>query len=377
MLVFFNGNGDVSYQAFDLDGQSLDANGYFILCGSAANVTNWITSTWPHDVIQNDAIALYTGSAADFANGTAATAVNLVDAIVYGTNDGDDADLLGAFGETTQYNDDGGDTSIQRFADGSENIVNGPPTPGIQNLPVELTAFTATANGNVADLRWETASETNNSGFEVQMDDGSGFSFVDFVQGAGTTLEATSYAFRVADLAAGSYRFRLKQVDLDGAFEFSPVVELSIGSSQAFALTAGPNPFRQSASISLQVATAQDVTVAVYDLLGRSVARLFEGAMDADQSRTFSVDGSDLAPGLYVVRATGERFHDDAPDRPPPLNTTRRLASSPSLSRDSGGSALFYITPSHTHNPQLMRNTLLLLAALLVAPAAFAQTHHQ
>ena len=185
-------------------------------------------------------------------------------------------------------------------------------SPGTVNsssvLPVELTAFTATANGNVADLRWETASETNNTGFEVQMDGGSGFSFVDFVQGAGTTLEATSYAFRVADLAAGSYRFRLKQVDLDGAFEFSPVVELSIGSSQAFALTAGPNPFRQSASISLQVATAQDVTVAVYDLLGRSVARLFEGAMDADQSRTFSVDGSDLAPGLYVVRATGERF---------------------------------------------------------------------
>ncbi len=71
---------------------------------------------------------------------------------------------------------------------------------------------------------------------------------------------------------------------------------------------AGPNPFRQSASIRLQVATAQDVTVAVYDLLGRSVARLFEGAMDADQSRTFSVDGSELAPGLYFVRATGERF---------------------------------------------------------------------
>lgn len=187
------------------------------------------------------------------------------------------------------------------FSPGRDNTDNSP-------LPVELTAFTATADGHAADLRWETASETNNTGFEVQMDGGNGFSRVDFVPGAGTTLEAQSYSLRVANLAAGSYRFRLKQIDLDGAFEFSPVVELAIGSTEPFALSAGPNPFRRSANVSLQVAVAQDVTVEVYDLLGRSVARLFDGAMDADQSRTFSVDGSSLAPGLYVVRATGERF---------------------------------------------------------------------
>ncbi len=314
VLVLFNGSDDQSYMAYDLDGFSLDAGGFFVLCGDDANVANCDLDVNASNLIQNgaDAVALYTGSATDFPNDTPVTAVNLVDAIVYDTNDGDDTGLLGGLGQTTQYNEDeNGDKdnqSIQRFADGSNNIVTANATPGAQNLPVELTSFTATANGNAAELLWETASETNNTGFEVQMDAGNGFSPVDFVQGAGSTLEAQSYNLRVADLTAGGYRFRLKQIDLDGAFEFSPVVELAIGSTEPFALSAGPNPFRRSANVSLQVAVAQDVTVEVFDLLGRSVARLFEGAMDADQSRTFSVDGSALASGLYVVRATGERF---------------------------------------------------------------------
>ncbi len=171
-------------------------------------------------------------------------------------------------------------------------------------LPVELTTFTATANGNVADLRWETASETNNTGFEVQMDNGSGFAFVDFVQGAGTTLEATSYAFRVADLAAGSYRFRLKQVDLDGSFEFSPVVELSVApNGYAFSATSS---FRSEAVVDLSVERAQDVTVAVYNLLGRRVATLMSGTVDGSVS--LRLDGGSLASGVYFVRAEGETF---------------------------------------------------------------------
>ncbi len=78
-----------------------------------------------------------------------------------------------------------------------------PFSPGQSNddggsLPVELTTFTATANGASANLRWTTASETNNTGFEVQMDNGAGFVPVEFVHGAGTTLEARRYALPVS-----------------------------------------------------------------------------------------------------------------------------------------------------------------------------------
>jgi LPXTG-site transpeptidase (sortase) family protein len=96
-LVFFNGSNDLSYYSLDLDGYSTDADGYFVICGDAANVANCDLDTTPDsNLIQNgaDAIALYTGDGTDFPTGTAITTTNLLDAIVYDTNDSDDAGLL-------------------------------------------------------------------------------------------------------------------------------------------------------------------------------------------------------------------------------------------------------------------------------------------
>ena len=108
VLVFFNGNGDVSYNAFDLDGYSLDANGFFLLGNAGVIPTPAII--FPSNGLQNgaDAVALYTGDATDFPNGTAVTTANLLDAVVYDTNDGDDAGLLALLpaGEP-QLNEDG------------------------------------------------------------------------------------------------------------------------------------------------------------------------------------------------------------------------------------------------------------------------------
>ena len=89
VLVFYNGNGDVSYNAFDLDGQSTDGAGFFVICGDAANVANCDLDVSPNtNLIQNgaDAVALYTGDDTDFPNGTAVTTTNLIDALVYDTN---------------------------------------------------------------------------------------------------------------------------------------------------------------------------------------------------------------------------------------------------------------------------------------------------
>ena len=96
-LVLFNGSDDASYLAFDLDGQSTDGTGYFVLCGDAANTANCDLDVSPStNLIQNgaDAVALLTGDATDFLNDTPVTPTNPLDAIVYDTNDGDDAGLL-------------------------------------------------------------------------------------------------------------------------------------------------------------------------------------------------------------------------------------------------------------------------------------------
>jgi uncharacterized repeat protein (TIGR01451 family) len=148
VLVFYNGSNDTSYQAFDLDGQSTNANGYFVLCANAATVPNCDLDVVPNtDLIQNgqDAIALYVGNAADFPNGTAVTITNLIDAIVYDTDDADDPGLLVLLnpGQPQVNESTGGNGAIhsnQRCPDGTGGARNTdtyeqhPPTAGTENL---------------------------------------------------------------------------------------------------------------------------------------------------------------------------------------------------------------------------------------------------
>ncbi|GIV58353.1 MAG: hypothetical protein KatS3mg042_1266 [Rhodothermaceae bacterium] len=161
VLVFFNGSDDASYEAFDLDGQMTDADGFFVLCGDAANVPNCDMEIGPGttNLIQNgtDAVALYSGDATDFPNDTPVTTTNLLDALVYDTNDGDDAGLLVLLlpGEMQVNEDANGqkDTeSIQRSPDGAggarvtSSFIVATPTPGAPNV------FLPPATGGTAVL---------------------------------------------------------------------------------------------------------------------------------------------------------------------------------------------------------------------------------
>ncbi len=184
----------------------------------------------------------------------------------------------------------------------------------IQNvvIPVELSAFTATLDAGAVLLRWQTESETNNAGFELHrlLPGGSGsFDLLGFIPGHGTTLEARHYAFRTDELAPGTHRFRLKQIDYDGGFEYSPTVEVVVGVPGSYALSSVyPNPFNPRASFTLAVQQAQRVEVTVYDVLGRRVAVLWEGAMAAGQAQALVVEGSAWTSGVYVIVAEGETF---------------------------------------------------------------------
>ncbi len=154
VLVLYNGSDDASYLAFDLDGQTTDANGFFVLCGDAGNVANCDLDVTPNtNLIQNgaDAAALYQGDATDFPVDTPVTTVNLVDALVYDTDDGDDAGLLvllnAAQPQINERNDsgagsDGASHSNQRCPDGdpatdqrnTADFEQWPPNPGETNL---------------------------------------------------------------------------------------------------------------------------------------------------------------------------------------------------------------------------------------------------
>ncbi|EZH75155.1 endonuclease [Aquimarina atlantica] len=142
-LVFFNGSNNQSYAAYDLTGSTTNANGYFVI--GNADVAN-VGITFPGNGLQNgaDAVALYKTAAFNFPNGSAVTTDNLVDAIVYDTNDSDDAELLVLLNsDQPQINEDEKNDknfhSLQRFPNGSGGLRNTStytqaiPTPGNAN----------------------------------------------------------------------------------------------------------------------------------------------------------------------------------------------------------------------------------------------------
>ena len=141
ILVFFNGSssgGDASYMVIDLNGYTTDNNG-LLLIGSTG-VAPFPQVVISENVIQNgaDAVGLYLASINDFPEETLATQTNLIDAMVYGTNDDDDVELLALLGETNQYNDNGTNAnpkSIQRYVDGMgvETFAAATPTPRREN----------------------------------------------------------------------------------------------------------------------------------------------------------------------------------------------------------------------------------------------------
>ena len=187
-----------------------------------------------------------------------------------------------------------------------------PGAPGSQAsvLPVELTRFEALQHAGGVALTWATASEWNNAGFEIQRQAAAGaFETLGFVAGNGTTNEPQTYGYRVEALPPGRHVFRLKQVDFDGAFEYSPEVEVAVELTQRFALSeAYPNPFNPATQFTLAVDRRQTVSVEVFNLLGQRVRTLFAGTLEANAPRTFTFDARDLPSGLYLYRVSGETF---------------------------------------------------------------------
>lgn len=139
VVVFFNGSNDQSYAAFDLDGFSTDANGFFVL--GNVGVPN-VSITFNSNLLQNgaDAVAIYTGNAIDFPNGTAVTAVNLIDGLVYDTSDPDDVELAVLAPVQINENENGEEDnqSVQRNPDGSSTFSVKSPTPGTTNFTPPL-----------------------------------------------------------------------------------------------------------------------------------------------------------------------------------------------------------------------------------------------
>ena len=186
-------------------------------------------------------------------------------------------------------------------------------TPGAANpdapLPVELTSFEALVDGSNVTLRWSTASETNNAGFAIERRLTDGFEEIGFVAGAGTTADRMDYTFVAGELTPGTHSFRLRQVDFDGVFTYSAVIEVDVALGDSYVLSeAYPNPFNPATTIELAVKESQAIRVDVFNVLGRRVATLFDAAMAAGQLERLHFQADGLPSGIYVVRVQGAQF---------------------------------------------------------------------
>ncbi|MCU0406910.1 MAG: T9SS type A sorting domain-containing protein [Ignavibacteriaceae bacterium] len=179
-----------------------------------------------------------------------------------------------------------------------------------QGIPVELISFRASVFEGAVELNWMTATETNNSGFEIQRSSGGDFETIDFVDGNGTTTEPNSYSYIDRDVPVGTFTYRLKQIDFDGSFEYSQIVEVTIPAPVAFALDQNyPNPFNPSTRIKFAIPEESDVRMSVYNTLGQEVAEILSGRL-REGFHEVEFDAGSLTSGIYFYRLEAEKFVD-------------------------------------------------------------------
>lgn len=178
-------------------------------------------------------------------------------------------------------------------------------------VPVELTAFTAEASVDGVILRWTTATELNNHGFEIEKSaDGTEFFTIAFVPGAGTTTETKNYSYtdEVGYKGGETFYYRLKQVDLDGRIQYSNIAEVVFDVPKDFVLHQNyPNPFNPSTTIKFAVPKTSLVNIKVYDLTGQEVSVLVNEVKEAG-TYEIKFDARSLASGIYLYRMTAENF---------------------------------------------------------------------
>jgi uncharacterized membrane protein len=179
--------------------------------------------------------------------------------------------------------------------------INGP-------LPVELTSFSASVNNSLVNLYWSTATELNNSGFEIQRkNNSSDWNSIGFVKGNGTTTSNNLYNFTDNYPIKGNNVYRLKQLDYNGTFEYSSEVKVEIVPAEYALQQNYPNPFNPATTIKFNIPKEDFVNITVFNSLGEKVATLLDAVMSTG-SHTITFDANGFASGLYILKMTSGSF---------------------------------------------------------------------
>lgn len=192
----------------------------------------------------------------------------------------------------------------------------------VSSLPVELSLFTAKVlrSGGV-QLKWRTETEVNNYGFEVERTKGDfefrnsprgmdyqNFELIGFVEGNGNSNSPKDYSFTDNNVGYGKYSYRLKQIDTDGQFEYSKVIEVDAGNipSEIVLEQNYPNPFNPKTTIKFALAETQKASLIIYDALGNTIETPFQGIVEGGKKYEVEFNAEGLSSGIYFYQLATE-----------------------------------------------------------------------
>ncbi|MFN7313998.1 MAG: T9SS type A sorting domain-containing protein [Bacteroidota bacterium] len=197
----------------------------------------------------------------------------------------------GIWGTTSTVNPAGGTTPL---------VISSNDAP----LPVRYKSFTSTRANNSNLLKWTTATETNNSGFEVQRSVNNGkYEVIGFVKGAGNSRQLRNYSFTDAAKLIGNVCYRLRQIDFNGNSEISKSTCVNISEEKITTeVLPTPNPFNNSLQINYATATEGNAHIEVVDMLGKVQLQTNEHVNKGANS--IHLNTETLPLGIYFLRVS-------------------------------------------------------------------------
>ncbi len=189
---------------------------------------------------------------------------------------------------------------------GTGTILKGFADP---NIPVELTSFTASITDGAVSLNWTTATELNNMGFEIERSsDNMIWNKIGFVAGNGTTTNTNSYNYVDTEPNSGIFILQAQQIDMDGSYEYSPVIRVEINIPLEFSLSQNyPNPFNPVTTIKYSIAAPVQVTLKIFNAIGEEVAVLIN---ETKNPGSYSIDfnADQFSSGVYFYKLEAGEF---------------------------------------------------------------------
>jgi hypothetical protein len=176
-------------------------------------------------------------------------------------------------------------------------------------LPVEMENFISKVSGNNVELIWTTATETNNQCFDIErsVSNSDEWKKIGTVQGCGTTTDPRDYKFKDRGVVTGQYTYRLKQIDYNGTENYHELSDdVIVGIPTAYSLSQNyPNPFNPATKINYELPNNGKVSILLYDISGREVAKLVNEVKTAGYY-TVEFNGANLSSGTYFYRINAE-----------------------------------------------------------------------